>query len=170
MIGEGLHSESLYESLKNGAVLCNLINHIRPGYIRTIYQGTMPFKQENVERYLNACRDIGIPDFELFMTVDLYENKNMDAVVRNVHSLGRACQKLPGWTGPVLGVKMAARNPRQFSEEQLLKARMEPTFISKGSYGGATRSGNFEGHNRIVRSDAPGAPDVPRLQQQQQRW
>jgi hypothetical protein len=36
--------------------------------------------QENIESYIKACKSLGIPDFELFMTVDLYEARNMNAV------------------------------------------------------------------------------------------
>jgi len=39
-----------------------------------------------------------------FQTVDLYEGKNLTTVVTNLHSLGRLCSKLPGYTGPSIGV------------------------------------------------------------------
>ena len=38
----------------------------------------------------------------MFVTVDLYEGKNMKAVVRSLHSLGRVAQQR-GFTGPTLG-------------------------------------------------------------------
>jgi hypothetical protein len=71
----------------------------------------MPFKQmENIGNYLSACSALGVPAFESFQTVDLFENKNMLAVVTNLHSLGRRAQKIPGYTGPALGVKLADAN------------------------------------------------------------
>lgn len=54
----------------------------------------MPFKQmENIGSYVEACAAIGVPSQDLFMTVDLYEGKNLDAIVRNLHSLGRVAQQ-----------------------------------------------------------------------------
>ena len=40
-----------------------------------------------VEAYINACRDLGLPDHYNFMTVDLYEGKNM----KQVRAGGREC-------------------------------------------------------------------------------
>ena len=38
--------------------------------------------QENINNFLAGCRTIGVPDTDLFMTVDLYEAKNMTQVVQ----------------------------------------------------------------------------------------
>ena len=46
----------------------------------------------------------------MFVTVDLYEGKNMKAVVRSLHSLGRVAQQR-GFTGPTLVA--ATKNARQ---------------------------------------------------------
>eukprot|EP00966_Prymnesium_polylepis_P284637 6576151-Prymnesium_polylepis.1 len=40
----------------------------------------------------------------------------MKAVLTNIHSLGRAAQKLRGYAGPVLGAKLATANSRDFSD------------------------------------------------------
>ena len=59
------------------------------------HQKKMAFMHmENVSTYLAGCKALGIPDFESFQTVDLFEDKNMKAVVLNIHSLGRMAQKL----------------------------------------------------------------------------
>ena len=64
---------------------------------RKIAQSAMPFKQmENVSHYVEACSALGVPAQDLFQTVDLFEGKDMRAVVRNIHSLGRVCQRLHG--------------------------------------------------------------------------
>ena len=54
---------------------------------------------------------IGVPSQDLFMTVDLYEGKNMDAIVRNLHSLGRVAQTISKFEGPHLGVSRDAWPP-----------------------------------------------------------
>ena len=72
---------------------------------------------------------------ESFQTVDLYEGRNMNAVVIQLHSLGRLCQTEIGYEGPRLGVKVAEKNERHFSEAQLREAAAASTFLGKGSTG-----------------------------------
>ena len=87
----------------------------------------MPFKQmENVSNYVEACSALGVPAQDLFQTVDLFEGKDLRAVVRNIHSLGRVAQTVEAFQGPHLGAKLASRNERQFSEQQLAEARAMP--------------------------------------------
>lgn len=39
--------------------------------------------KENIANFLRAAKDLGVPDFDRFMSVDLYENKNMGQVSDN---------------------------------------------------------------------------------------
>ena len=87
VLGEPLGDETLHVILKSGVVLCNLINALKPGSIKKISTKKMPFMQmENISNYLAAVgpSGLGIPAFETFMTIDLYEEQNMQAVVLNV--------------------------------------------------------------------------------------
>ena len=45
--------------------------------------------RENVNAFCNAARKYGVPDNELFQTVDLFEKKNIAQVTLAIHSLGR---------------------------------------------------------------------------------
>ncbi|CAM6006639.1 unnamed protein product [Sphagnum balticum] len=74
--------------------------------------------RENVSQFCNAARGYGVPDNELFQTVDLFEKKNIAQVTLAIHALGRQAQKM-GYKGPTLGVKLAEENKREFTEEQL---------------------------------------------------
>jgi len=65
-----------------------------------------PFMEmENIKNFLEASKSLGVPEADLFMTVDLYEEKNMTQVVQMLYSLGRTCQKVNGYTGPTIGAK-----------------------------------------------------------------
>jgi len=82
--------EDFFKSLKNGVLLCELINAIKPGAIPVINSKAMPFLQmENIGNYIKACKDLGVPSEYNFMTVDLYEGKNINQVVLNVINLKR---------------------------------------------------------------------------------
>ncbi|KAL6057581.1 calponin [Balamuthia mandrillaris] len=76
------------EPLKSGVVLCNMINKIRPGIVSKINNGKMPFVQmENINAYLTACEQLGLRKSDCFMTVDLFEAKNMVPVIDNILAL-----------------------------------------------------------------------------------
>ena len=64
----------------------------------------------------------------------------MGAVVRNLHSLGRVAQQR-GFNGPTLGAKLASKNPRKFSQEQLLEAKAMPAkWTNRGEGMGESRA------------------------------
>lgn len=69
----------LYEDvLKDGVVLCKLINKIKPGSVNKINEGGATFKlMENVNNFQLALKNYGIPDIDVFQTVDLFEKKDI---------------------------------------------------------------------------------------------
>lgn len=69
--------------LRDGIILCSLINRIVPKMIRCIeINSKLGFKMvENILNFLNACRSIGVSEAELFETVDLFEMKNIGTIV-----------------------------------------------------------------------------------------
>ncbi|CAI5709657.1 unnamed protein product [Hyaloperonospora brassicae] len=115
---------SFGDSLKDGVMLCTVMNKIKPGLIPRIQTSATPFKQmENVSNFVRACRSIGVAEFDLFETVDLYNQTNLAQVAQCIHALGRTIQKtMPAYDGPRLGVKESTVNLRQFSEAQLREA------------------------------------------------
>ena len=65
--GDKLGESTLQEELKNGVVLCNLINAIKPGLINKPKNSKMPFMQmENIAMYLEGCTKLGVPSFSSF--------------------------------------------------------------------------------------------------------
>ncbi|KAJ3167932.1 hypothetical protein HDU88_001879 [Geranomyces variabilis] len=89
-IGRKLPNESLHLSLRNGVILCEFINKLRPGSIPVISTRDAPFLQmENINRFLNASKALGLKGHELFQTVDLYEGKDLQQVtVPNLAAYG----------------------------------------------------------------------------------
>lgn len=46
---------------------------------------SLAFKQmENISGFLRGCRAVGVQEFEVFETADLYDQKNIDLVVSQV--------------------------------------------------------------------------------------
>lgn len=108
------NQENLHGWLKSGVMLCDLINQIQPGIVVRISHSPAPFKQmENIGNYINACTLLGVAPHDLFTPTDLFEKKNMAAVVRNVYALSRVAQKI-GFKGPKLmpqNSKISSRLP-----------------------------------------------------------
>merc|ERR1719160_2290524 len=75
-------------------------------------------------------------------------------VLTNLQSLGRAAQRVSGYSGPLFGAKLADANVREFSEQQLRAAAAESTFLGKGSHGQATAAGQFDMSKEIVKCSA----------------
>ncbi|CAM9693233.1 unnamed protein product [Chrysoparadoxa australica] len=120
-------------SLKDGTVLCALVNTIKPGTIKRVNNSKMPFKQmENISAFLKACRVLGVQEHSLFETVDLYEEKDIGLVVRALHALGGAVKKsVPEYTGPSLGVRASSPTVREWSAEEKAKQRAQGAGMTK---------------------------------------
>jgi len=83
-------TQGFHESLKSGVILCDFINKLQPGSVKKINKLKAPFMQmENVGSYLDACRSFGIEPQYLFVTVDLFEGKNLAIVALNVLAVKR---------------------------------------------------------------------------------
>ena len=113
---------------------------------------------ENVQSFLNAAKKYGVPDEEVFQTPDLFEARNIPQVSLCIFSLGRiiknelrkkclnhlfiagrATQNHPEYTGPSLGPKMATKNERNFTDEQIRQGRDGVIGLQSGSNKGATQ-------------------------------
>jgi len=92
--GTSQGSQSFGEYLHTGVVLCKLANAINAGTIPKIAESSMAFKQmENISAFVVACRDrFGVPVMDLFMTVDLFEEKNLTQVLQCLATLQRMFQ------------------------------------------------------------------------------
>ena len=87
-------ADAVQEKLKDGVILCNLVNKIKPGSVKKINTSTMAFKMmENIGNFLSACEALGVPASDSFQTVDLYEKQNMAQVITAIHSLARRAPK-----------------------------------------------------------------------------
>lgn len=75
---------------KDGVMLCELANHLKPGVIAKVNKSKLPFhKMENIENFTKAARALGVVDRYNFVTVDLWEEKNLAGVLRCLLSLKR---------------------------------------------------------------------------------
>lgn len=107
----------------------------------------MPFKQmENINNFLVALDKMGVPKYDQFQTIDLFEAKNMVQVVDTIFAFSRNAVK-KGYTDILLGPKLADKHEVEFSQETLNKGK---TIISlqMGTNTGANASGINYGARR----------------------
>ncbi|ORZ20725.1 kinase-like domain-containing protein [Absidia repens] len=80
----------LHHDLKDGVVLCGLVNNLRPGTIKTVGQKDLSFiKMDNITRFLQGARQLGLEDSNLFETIDLFEAKDMPRVIHTILTLAQ---------------------------------------------------------------------------------
>ena len=145
------------ESLKNGVVLCEAMNVVKPGAIRRINASRMPFKQmENISNFLSACRQLGMSEYDLFTTVALFEAKDRNAVINGIVAFGRLAQKI-GFRGPTIGVKESSKNTRHFTKEQLSRSNGQVSKLNMGGYGIQERSAMDTSRNITFGAQKAGA-------------
>jgi hypothetical protein len=85
-------AEQFAAALKDGVLLCQLLNVLRPGACKNFKpKAKMAFIQmENISAFLKALTNVwSFKPSDLFMTVDLYEAKNMTSVVDTLLQLKR---------------------------------------------------------------------------------
>ncbi|XP_060112294.1 leucine-rich repeat and calponin homology domain-containing protein 4 [Heteronotia binoei] len=88
-------AEDLGEALANGVILCQLLNHLRPRAVPFVHVPSPAVpklntikSRKNVESFLQACRQLGVPEVSLCSTSDIVRG--------NTHGLLRLLLALPG--------------------------------------------------------------------------
>ena len=67
-----------------------LANSLEAGSVKRVQTSKMAFKcMENINSFLEAAKKFGVPNQELFQTVDLWEKQNLNAVIICLQALGR---------------------------------------------------------------------------------
>ncbi|KAL6422878.1 hypothetical protein ACFW04_010422 [Cataglyphis niger] len=151
VIGERFPPGLSYEdALRDGVILCKLMNKLQPGLISKINTSGGDYKMmDNLNQFQKACVKYGVPDVDLFQAVDLMERKNIAQVTNTIFAIGRTTYKHPEWRGPWLGPKPAEENKRSFTEEQL-RAGEGLIGLQAGTNKGATQAGQNFGATRKI--------------------
>lgn len=87
--------------LKSGVRLCKLWNALNPSAASVLFSvdNRSFVHKDNISNYLAACRSMGFKKSDCFSPDDLYEDKDMPAVVHNLLVL-EAHMRASGYKGP----------------------------------------------------------------------
>lgn len=152
VIGERFPPNVPYEyALRDGIILCKLMNRLAPGIIQKINTSGGDYKMmDNINQFQRACTLYGISDVDLFQTTDLWDFKNIALITQTIFAIGRATHKHPEYRGPRLGPREAEENRRDFREDQL-RASEAIIGLQAGTNRGANQSGqNFGAARKIT--------------------
>uniref|UniRef100_A0A0K8TDN8 Transgelin n=2 Tax=Lygus hesperus TaxID=30085 RepID=A0A0K8TDN8_LYGHE len=137
-------------ALRDGIILCKLMNSLMPGCISRINTSGGDYKlMDNINQFQKACIRYGVPDVDLFQTVDLFDQKNIATVTMTIYAIGRTTYKHPEWRGPCLGPKPSEENKREWTEQQL-RAGEGVIGLQAGTNKGATQAGQNFGASRKI--------------------
>ncbi|KAI8336975.1 hypothetical protein BC941DRAFT_470705 [Chlamydoabsidia padenii] len=117
----------LHKELQDGVALCRLINCMKPDTVSSIGRKNIPFvKMANISLFLQGAKDLGLQNSDLFQTVDLYEAKDMTAVINTILTLARICNK----DGKLNGILGDQKQPRQ---QQQPRTSSKPLLTLQGN-------------------------------------
>ncbi|CDO93571.1 unnamed protein product [Kluyveromyces dobzhanskii CBS 2104] len=117
-IEEDVPNEELLKALKDGTVLCRLSNRLLKedtGNSNTIKwkNSKIAFVQmEQIAMFLQFAATYGVPEDELFQTVDLYEEKDPAIVYQTIKSLSRYANVKHPNVFPVIGPQLSKKRTR----------------------------------------------------------
>ncbi|KAK7868117.1 hypothetical protein R5R35_005558 [Gryllus longicercus] len=138
------------DALRDGVLLCKLMNRLQPGLVPRINTSGGDYKMmDNLSQFQKACVKYGVPDVDLFQTVDLWDKKNIVNVTVTIFAIGRTAYKHPEWRGPCLGPRPSEEHRREWTEEQL-RAGEAIIGLQAGQNRGATQSGQNFGASRKI--------------------
>ncbi|TPX37860.1 hypothetical protein SeMB42_g06841 [Synchytrium endobioticum] len=166
---EKLPGDDLYAVLKDGVVLCRMINKLRPGTIPRISKRPLPFLQmENISNFLEAAKSqFGIKSTDLFQTVDLFEGKDLQRVHLTILSLARASsgytvkQHLPQTREEDVIIEPPMIVTKTVSPHSSLRNLRKPSIGNLGKingFGSSSGIGNFSGSSPNLASSSVASP------------
>jgi len=90
--------------LRDGIVLCRLIDAIKPGSIQgKLANSNNKEKRRNIEWFLRSCQAYGVPKELLFEPEDLLFARHVPRVTRCLFALGKKAEEDANYNGPGIG-------------------------------------------------------------------
>ncbi|KAM6948821.1 calponin-2 [Aplochiton taeniatus] len=112
--------EDFQKGLKNGVILCELINKLQPGSVKKISTSAQNWHQlENLTNFIKSITAYGLKPHDSFEANDLFENGNMTQVQTTLLALAGLSKTKGNHSRVDIGVKYADKQERTFNEEKM---------------------------------------------------
>eukprot|EP01083_Nonionella_stella_P182741 658296_1 len=146
--------DAFFDQLRDGLVLCQLLNTIKPNTCENYKESTNSHVQRaNINIFLNGCRKLGINQINIFDTNDLYEMKRVSAVLKCIFAVSAKAKDFPCYDGPTIGYKFSTKNERHFSQSTMNKGKSAVPFFSRAAK--VVQSNEVYGIVRIKQEEEP---------------
>ncbi|GMM28934.1 Scp1 protein [Martiniozyma asiatica (nom. inval.)] len=162
-ISNKIDSQDLMDSLKDGTVLCEIINKVF-GFSIKFKNSSIAFVQmENIEKFINFCKSpaCGVSQDELFQTIDLFESNDPYQVIVTIRALSRIIHERSNGKYPLIGPKISKKHtpppiPKKPKSLVMGKGGVPWSSIEYGYMGGSNQAKEnvvFGGRRQIIHKD-----------------
>ncbi|OXB70888.1 UNVERIFIED_CONTAM: hypothetical protein H355_009227 [Colinus virginianus] len=108
------------KGLKDGVILCELMNKLQPNSVRKINRSALNWHQlENLSNFIKAMASYGMNPVDLFEANDLFESGNLTQVQVSLLALAGMAKTKGLQSGVDIGVKYSERQQRNFDEAKM---------------------------------------------------
>lgn len=91
MLNDPIPPKDFDDLLRDGVLLCRVMNALKPGSVGKIEKPwTKDNQRANIQSFIDAARAYGVPDEHLFSVEDLHEKKGIPNVTKCMVYLGKA--------------------------------------------------------------------------------
>ncbi|XP_009638351.1 calponin-2 [Egretta garzetta] len=136
------------KGLKDGVILCELMNKLQPNSVRKINRSAQNWHQlENLSNFIKAMASYGMNPVDLFEANDLFESGNLTQV--------QVCQPIPPrqaktkgmQSGVDIGVKYSEKQQRNFDEAKMKAGQCVIGLQGEGANAACDQSGDPPGYH-----------------------
>ncbi|KAM6368979.1 calponin-2 [Pluvialis apricaria] len=108
------------KGLKDGVILCELMNKLQPNSVRKINRSAQNWHQlENLSNFIKAMATYGMNPVDLFEANDLFESGNLTQVQVSLLALAGMAKTKGMQSGVDIGVKYSEKQQRNFDEAKM---------------------------------------------------
>uniref|UniRef100_A0A672KV38 Calponin n=1 Tax=Sinocyclocheilus grahami TaxID=75366 RepID=A0A672KV38_SINGR len=112
--------DNFMEGLKDGVILCELINKLQPGSVPKVNHSILNWhKLENITHFIRAIGEYGLKPHDIFEANDLFEDMNHTQVQFTLAALAGVAKTKGFYTKSDIGVKYAAKKQRKFNPDKM---------------------------------------------------
>lgn len=121
-----------FDKLKDGMILCKLLNKISPGICKGYKRSKVAFVQRaNLDIFIQGCTKLGIREIDIMDTNDLFERQRLSSVLKCLFAISAKAKEMPEYQGPTIGYKYSEKNERRFSENTMNKTKTATPFMTR---------------------------------------
>jgi len=112
--------ENFQKGLKDGVILCELINKLQKDSVKKINQSQLNWhKLENLGNFIKAILAYGLKPNDIFEANDLFESGNMTQVQSTLLALANMAKTKGNNSSVDIGVKYADKQARHFDDDKI---------------------------------------------------